>query len=99
VLQCISVCCSVSTGEIVAVDGAKHKVCGSVWQCVAAYCSVLQCVAVCCIVSTSDIVATDGAKHRVRCSVLQVLQCAAMSCRVCCSVLQCVVLCAYCHVL
>jgi len=40
VLQCVTVCCSVS--QCVAV-------CCSALQCIAAYYSVLQCGAVCCV--------------------------------------------------
>jgi len=45
VLQCVAVCCSVSTSFL--FPGA---VCCSVLQCVAVCCRVLQCVAVCCSV-------------------------------------------------
>ena len=78
--------------------------CRSVLQYVAVCCSVLQCVVVCrsvsqCVAVSLKCVAVSPLMETSLPSVLCVLQCATVCCRVlqcvvvCCSVLQCVAVC------
>jgi len=87
VLQCVAVIV-VCTGDATYVALLNDLLlCVSLWQCVAACCSVLQCVAV-------IVVGTGDASYVSLLNALQVCVCVAVWCNalqciaVCCSVLQ-----------